>query len=733
MTFLTPWLLFGTLLTGVPLAIHLLNKPRYRRHDWGAMMFLKTAMEKRSRRIKLHQLLLLILRMLIPVLLAWALARPVIRSTGFLGGGHQPTTHVLALDGSYSMRQGQSKENAFKSMIETAKKIVDSMADQDNAMFIWAGNKPRALTPRPLFNRADLTRILDDLEPGWETADMPRALEQAMWMLSLSRLPRHRIHVLSDLQQTGWSSGEDAEWNRFNQIREDRKISPAIYTVARQSSRKIRNMAVTELRTRYPLLDIHREAVFITEIHNYCDEDKQAEIVFIVDDQEMERKQTTLKTGVNTAHFKHRFEKPGSHAVEVFFREDDLPVDNRKALAVEVLQTIPVLIIEGVTDDNTFASPGAMLGWALEAGGKEGKHLFDVTTISETELASLTYADLIGYKSVLLVNVRSLTADFTGVLKQYVREGGGLLIGLGNNSPPEQYNSLYEANQGLLPAKIGSLQKSGAKPLRPSFPAGPATEILKLFDVTRTRTLKNINVQTFRQLKPAPETTVTGLLEDEPFFALKNYGEGCVSIWSISFNLEWSNMPAVPDFVPLMQNLVFHLSSSVIPPVNLSQNETLVYSYSRSRSLFEHSGAGSVAGSGRPATCTVIDPEGKTNNIELISKMGESVAYFGDTVKPGIYTVKADGALPRHYAVSLPSGEGNLAALNPNETKWLSNSTDMKMIDNIASLRRAIKKETGVNDLCTPLLVATLLALAAESILAAKCSGEKQTKLRKTP
>ncbi|MFW6152581.1 MAG: CBS domain-containing protein, partial [Verrucomicrobiota bacterium] len=127
----------------------------------------------------------------------------------------------------------------------------------------------------------------------------------------------------------------------------------------------------------------------------------------------------------------------------------------------------------------------------------------------------------------------------------------------------------------------------------------------------------------------------------------------------------------------------------------------------------------------------VVDPEGKEHNIKLVTKMGESIAYFGDTVKPGLYTVQAEGAPPRTYSVSLPAGEGNPAALTSNEKKWISDSANIRMVDNIVSLRRAIENETGVNDLCSQILAATLLALAAESILAAKCSGEKQKELQR--
>ena len=62
--FLNPWMLLGTLLVGIPIVIHILNRSRYRVEPWGAMMFLQKAMQIRSQRIKVEQILLLVLRCL---------------------------------------------------------------------------------------------------------------------------------------------------------------------------------------------------------------------------------------------------------------------------------------------------------------------------------------------------------------------------------------------------------------------------------------------------------------------------------------------------------------------------------------------------------------------------------------------------------------------------------------------------------------------------------------------
>src|SRR6476469_6602929 len=90
-TFLSPLLIWGTLLGAIPLIIHLLNRRRFRRVEWSPMRHLKLTIRRNRRRIQVEQLLLLLLRIALPVLLFLFLARPVLRPTGlerwFVGGG----------------------------------------------------------------------------------------------------------------------------------------------------------------------------------------------------------------------------------------------------------------------------------------------------------------------------------------------------------------------------------------------------------------------------------------------------------------------------------------------------------------------------------------------------------------------------------------------------------------------------------------------------------------------
>src|SRR6187397_1559448 len=88
----------------IPIIIHLLNRRKFERVVWAAMRFVRLSVEKNQRRIKVEDMLLLILRCLLLALLALALARPVLRAAAG-AMGFSKVTAVIVLDNSYSMTQ----------------------------------------------------------------------------------------------------------------------------------------------------------------------------------------------------------------------------------------------------------------------------------------------------------------------------------------------------------------------------------------------------------------------------------------------------------------------------------------------------------------------------------------------------------------------------------------------------------------------------------------------------
>ena len=84
--FANPWLLVGLGAGVAPIIIHLLSKRRFVRVAWAAMHWLLESLEENQRRLRLEELILLLVRMAILVLLALGLARLLLESPALYDG-----------------------------------------------------------------------------------------------------------------------------------------------------------------------------------------------------------------------------------------------------------------------------------------------------------------------------------------------------------------------------------------------------------------------------------------------------------------------------------------------------------------------------------------------------------------------------------------------------------------------------------------------------------------------
>ena len=123
-------LLWG-LVAAVPIVLHLLKRRRRQTVAWPAMQFLLDAVQRRSRNIQLWQWLLLLARVAAVLLIAAALANPILRQAA-PAPMRPPQTHVLVIDTSYSMMAiGASGETRFQTAIDRALEYCRSAAQGD--------------------------------------------------------------------------------------------------------------------------------------------------------------------------------------------------------------------------------------------------------------------------------------------------------------------------------------------------------------------------------------------------------------------------------------------------------------------------------------------------------------------------------------------------------------------------------------------------------------------------
>ena len=106
--------MFGLIASSIPIILHLLNLRKLRKIEFSSLIFLKELQKNKIRKIKVKQILLLIIRTLIVALLVFSFSRPVMK--GYLSGfgSHAKTSVVIILDDSYSMSINDQNGNYFK-------------------------------------------------------------------------------------------------------------------------------------------------------------------------------------------------------------------------------------------------------------------------------------------------------------------------------------------------------------------------------------------------------------------------------------------------------------------------------------------------------------------------------------------------------------------------------------------------------------------------------------------
>ncbi len=196
MSFLAPvWLALGALVA-VPLVLHLMRRRVESRREFPAVRYLVRAEKENVRRLRLRNLLLMILRALAVAFLAMAAARPI---GSLLGAGHVPTAMAIVLDNSMSsgvVVNGVPLLDQFKSV---ARRILQGAGASDQVWVVTAAGVAAGGA------RQTVMDALDGAEPIGGRGDLGAAVTHAASLVLSARLPASVVVVLTDAQASQWT------------------------------------------------------------------------------------------------------------------------------------------------------------------------------------------------------------------------------------------------------------------------------------------------------------------------------------------------------------------------------------------------------------------------------------------------------------------------------------------------------------------------------------------------
>ncbi|MBM4001856.1 MAG: VWA domain-containing protein [Planctomycetes bacterium] len=555
-------LLWWGLAAAIPVALHLWNRRRYQEHSWAAMAFLLAAMRKNARRLRLEQLLLLLLRVAILLLLATALAEPVLRGPTEPGTGAQPsggTQHLIVLDASYSMAARRGDRTLFEWAQQEAIQLVRDARAGDGFLLMLMSDPPRSLIGRGTF---DTSAVVDEIvraavidggaDWGSSLAEMERLLRDAREQMPT--LTRQRITLYTDLGKTTWRDvGRDDLRARLEQL--DRHAELHLRQLAPDRND---NRAITRMELRDAQRTVGDTATIEVEARNFgANASGELAIELWIDGEPRGRQALELPAGsAGTVTFQARLDVAGEHALRVVIPDDVLATDNQRWLSLPIRESLRLLCVEGTPNE------ARLLRWALEPLRGDGGR----ARVDRAGPEMLLEADLRGYDGLFLCNVSQFTKEEGQALARYLRHGGGIVIFAGDQAQPSNYNRvLAEAGDDRVsPVRFGtaeSLTEPGLDPGDYSHPLtiafrGQERSGLLTTPVWRFMPLELVDPQTGRV---ALRTVNGGVIAAD-----EQIGDGhclvfgtAVSTSSIDRTTDpatpWTALPTWPSFVPLVQ------------------------------------------------------------------------------------------------------------------------------------------------------------------------------------
>ncbi len=152
----------GLACVSIPIIIHLLLRRRRRPIEWAAMRFVIEAYKRQRNKLRLQHLILLVARCLVVALLALALGRPVLEAAGVLGGGGRDV-YLLIDNGIASGVRGGDGVIALDRHKEVAKGVLGALSGTDRASVIGLGGSAEVIVGSPSSDLDAIARVVDGM------------------------------------------------------------------------------------------------------------------------------------------------------------------------------------------------------------------------------------------------------------------------------------------------------------------------------------------------------------------------------------------------------------------------------------------------------------------------------------------------------------------------------------------------------------------------------------------
>lgn len=663
--FTNPLLLAGLVAVGLPLFIHWLTRARPRRIAFPPFKFLVEACAGQQAVNRLRTILLLLIRCLLVAVLALLFARPFLKPTGAAASAQPARRVVLVLDASLSMRAVQQGVPLFARAQAEAAEVLRALPSGSEAAVILEGATPRALLPALSDNIPALHDILVKSQPTFENGD-PAALTLAAKMLK----GNGTIYVFSDFQKANWEAVGELPGGLACKLR-------PVTTEA------VDNAALTSMRM-VPAAPVTGEPVEIScTVFNCSPKPREETVRLELGEFTRESRVTLPAFGTADATFSLAFSRAGSFAGKVSLAPDNLREDNTRFIAANVGKALQVVLVNDA-DETDWKSAAYYISRALVPSLQAAPGL-NLTRRRGQDLdrGILETADVF-----CLAAPATLSGEAVEIITRRVNEGARLISFLDGPTAPAL----------MFPALNPPFQLQNTVASQNGEPVTMTAR--KWFGDLDAGDFSALRFRRHFQSRPAAGRTSDVLLsfpDGSAALTISAAGRGSMVLVNLPLTPDGGDFVGSPIFPATLHELLRALRRDV--------SESTVTPGATWTLDVPTTGDGAV---------TVVDPEGKKVDAQILSSGRTTRLAFPPAKIPGIYSIRQADAVVASAVVNVDSRESDTRPLAVENLKPGANAavTIQRGEEEVATGEKA-------RELWPQLAAAAVILLAAEMLLLA--------------
>jgi hypothetical protein len=629
-SFLNATALFAAAAALIPLIIHLFSRRRVKIVEFSSLKHLKAMQRRQVRRLKIRQILLLILRMLIILAIVIAFARPTSKSG--MVGSHATVSAVVLFDNSASMSRYVANGNLFDLAKTRTEELLSTFGQSDEVMLIPLSHG-ESETTAPTFGSVAAARArLAAVQPGYGEADLQGALEGAISRLQIAQNVNKEIFVVSDRQRHSLPERTLLD-----------SVDAKLYFVDLPLE-NIDNCGVTGVDFGGQLIQPGLEFNLTANLKNYGNATRSDLLASLfLDGKRVSQTEAQLAAGGDgTVRFQHTVSGTGFHSGYVELSDDKFLTDNRYYFSFSIPDRFNLLLIAGDASSRFIElalAPSPLLTQA-----------WSIKSVTPEFLSGVDFGE---YDVVVLAGAPKLDIGYIDRIRAFVESGRALFVTYGGNTDIDAFNSNWSAVTGVTFTESVKQQftRAGFYTLESIDLDHPVFSVFGL----EGKKPPEIKFYTLPVLTKTADARALMLFSgDRPALIENKFGNGKVMMFAAPMSPEYTDLPGHAFFVPMISRIAEYLAA------NLSSLETRLFI-------------------GAPITRAL--PTRESLQFSLNLRTPDSLEYIlppeeseGSLVVrarpveiPGIYSIGYLGRELDRFAANLRPEEADLASVDPDQ------------------------------------------------------------------